>query len=373
MSDQTATGGGAPGQVPQKRLTRWLLGAACFGTFALGFVVLQPHWLPSLSSAAPAETEAVAPPPVAKVKALGEVLPASDLVTVAGPSGADQGRIARILIADGDQVDEGQTLAVLDTEADLKSKLAQAVATESQKRLSLEAKTADLDATERQLSAQIDQLSVALQKAQLELDQKTRLRDSGMYEDAALVDLRLNVQSSAYNLRNTQSQLDRNRVRTPDGHRLDEAIAAADLASATAARATAEASYNDAFIHAPIAGRILDLKGRVGEAIGSEGFAVLGDTSAMTVRAEVYESDIGQVFVGQKVKATSRAVNGSLEGEVTRLGVRITDQTILSTDPAAIVDARVVEVWIRLDAASSLMTADRSGLQVVVEFQPKDN
>jgi HlyD family secretion protein len=306
-----------------------------------------------------------------QVKALGEVLPVTNLVTIAGPTGQDTGRIARIDVAEGDTVEAGQILAVLDTEPLLKAELDQAIANESVKRAALAVKVADLDAQEQQLQAQLDDQQVAQEKAQLELDRRTTLRDTGLYEDSALTDLRLDLQSARLNLRNLQIQLDRTRMRTGDGVRLDEHSALAELESAAAARAKAEADYAKATIRAPISGRVLALFGRVGQQIDSDGFGEIGDTAQMMIRAEVYETDMVEVALGQSVTATSRAFPGQLVGAVSRLGVRISDQSILSTDPAAIVDARVVEVWITLDEASSTAVADRSGLQVTAAFGQK--
>jgi HlyD family secretion protein len=165
-------------------------------------------------------------------------------------------------------------------------------------------------------------------------------------------------------------QLDRSRLRTGEGLRLDVQSAAAELKSATAARAKAEADYAKAYIRAPIAGRVLAVSGRVGQQIGSDGFGEIGDTSRMIVRAEVYETDVAGVSIGQNITAKSRAFDTVLSGQVSRLGVQLSGQSIMSTDPAAIVDARVVEIWIALDEASSRAVMDRTGLQVTVAFAP---
>ena len=92
----------------------------------------------------------------------------------------------------------------------------------------------------------------------------------------------------------------------------------------------------------------------------------------MQVRAEVYETDMPEIRPGQTAQIESRALRGVLSGKVMRRGVRISAQSILSTDPAAIVDARVVEVWIALDPASAPLVADLSGLQVTVTFAGAD-
>ncbi len=350
-----------PASVDARRFRVWGL----IGLLILG---VAGYWYLSPGGGAPPDLAAPVVQAPRQVKALGEVLPVTDLVTIAGPTGQDAGRIARIDVTEGGQVVAGQVLAVLDTEPLLKAQLDQALANEAVKRAVLAGRIADLDAQEAQLQAQIEQQQVALSKARLELDRRTTLRDSGLYEDTALSDLRFDVQSATFALRNLQIQLDRTRLRGPEGARLDEQSAAADLTSATAATARAQADYASATIRAPIAGRVLALHGRVGQQIDSDGFGLIGDTSRMMIRAEVYETDMVEVALGQAVTGTSRAFAGRLIGTVSRLGVRISTQSIMSTDPAAIVDARVVEVWITLDDASSAAVADRSGLQVTAAF-----
>lgn len=362
MRNMTSETGLGPSK--RRRAATWiLLGLLLAGVIAVSFTLSSR--LESETSPAPSvETT----PPSRKIMSLGEVLPVSNRVTVAAPTGQDVGRIASITVEDGATVAKGDTLAVLDTEPLLRAALDQAIADEHAREIALKERTADLDATGAQLEAQVQQLKVALDRAEFELDRMIRLRDNGLYEDNALKDRRFDVDAARFDLQNTQLQLDRNRLRLPGGLRIDEASAKAELDSATAARKRAEADYAKATIRAPIDGRILTIFGRLGEQVGADGFALMGDTSRMLVRAEVYESDIGGIAVAQRASISSRALGRALSGTVSRLGVRISDQSILSTDPAAIVDARVIEVWITLDDASSAATADLTGLQVLVTF-----
>jgi HlyD family secretion protein len=358
-------------QAPKRggRVWRWVLALALAAGAAAGaYVYLGPQ-----TAAVPAGETAAAPAAPRRITALGEVLPVTNRVTVAAPTGQDAGRIAEILVAEGDPVVRGQVLAVLDTEPVLRAELDQAIAEEAARKVALAARTADLDASEGQLNAQVSQLKVALGKAQLELDRMIRLTDTGVYEPAALADRRLDVESARFNLRNTELQLERNRLRVESGLRIDEASAKAEFDAAVAARARAEAEHAKSSIRAPVDGRILAIFGRIGQQIDTEGFAQMGDTAQMTVRAEVYESDVSGVTLGQSAQVTSRALQGELAGAVSRIGVRISDQSILSTDPAAIVDARVVEVWITLDASSSQATENLTGLQVLVTFAPPED
>ncbi|PSB57228.1 HlyD family secretion protein, partial [filamentous cyanobacterium CCP1] len=91
-----------------------------------------------------------------------------------------------------------------------------------------------------------------------------------------------------------------------------------------------------------------------------------GQTHQMNVIAEVYELDINNVQVGQRATMTSHAFSGELHGTVTRTGLQINPQNILSTDPAADVDRRIVEVKIRLDPDDSQRVSSLTNLQVNV-------
>jgi HlyD family secretion protein len=75
----------------------------------------------------------------------------------------------------------------------------------------------------------------------------------------------------------------------------------------------------------------------------------LGDTRQMDVVAEVHESDILKVDVGQPATVSLRNLNEKLQGRVIEVGRVIGRKDVLSSDPVDDTDARVVEVRIRLD------------------------
>jgi HlyD family secretion protein len=113
--------------------------------------------------------------------------------------------------------------------------------------------------------------------------------------------------------------------------------------------ALAEARANRLTLYAPIDGRVLNVRVRPGEEVGSGPILVLGDTTRMRVVAEVYETDIAQVSVGQSATVSSRALPKPINGRVARIGNMVFKNDVLNVDPAARADARVVEVWIDLD------------------------
>lgn len=130
----------------------------------------------------------------------------------------------------------------------------------------------------------------------------------------------------------------------------------------------AKAAFERAHVRAPISGRVITVHARQGERIGIEGVVELGRTDHMFAVAEVYETDIGRVKVGQRATITSPALPTVLTGTVDWVSLRVAKQDTLGTDPAARKDARVVEVEIRLD--DSEVAAAYTNLQVEIEIEP---
>lgn len=147
---------------------------------------------------------------------------------------------------------------------------------------------------------------------------------------------------------------------------VDVRVAAAELAEAEAALGRARADLDRAYVRAPQAGQILDIYTRPGELVSDRGIVELGQTEQMVAVAEVYETDVARVRVGQRAVAHADGVAGELHGTVAEIGRRIGTQDVLGTDPVADTDARVVEVRIHLDAADSKRVAGLTNLRVTV-------
>jgi len=119
-------------------------------------------------------------------------------------------------------------------------------------------------------------------------------------------------------------------------------------------------------VAAPVSGQILLIHAREGERIGPSGLLELGQTQQMYVVAEVYETDIALVHVGQSVTVSSPALTGPITGKVERIGKIIGKNDILDLDPVARIDSRVVEVFILLDSSEAVSSL--TYLQVDVEI-----
>ena len=151
---------------------------------------------------------------------------------------------------------------------------------------------------------------------------------------------------------------------------VDVDLAQADVKSAVTAIKQAKADQELTYIKSPIDGKILKIHAKTGEVISSTGFAEIGKTSQMYVVAEVYQTDIQKVRLGQKATITSTAFSGKLQGTVSEIGLQVDKQSIFSLNPNSDTDRRIVEVKISIDnPADSEQVARLTNLQVDVAIQ----
>ncbi|MCX7422779.1 MAG: HlyD family efflux transporter periplasmic adaptor subunit, partial [Planctomycetia bacterium] len=170
-------------------------------------------------------------------------------------------------------------------------------------------------------------------------------------------------------LKSASKELDRLKA----GWVLDREVAKATVKSAEAASGRALASVPvdelekqlqhaksrvaQTVLKAPFAGQVLKVMKRPGEVSNGGAILQLANTSEMHAVAEVYESEIRLVRIGQKATISSPALERELTGRVVEIGVQIYKNDVLDVDPASDTDTRVVEVRILLDdskAAASL-------------------
>jgi HlyD family secretion protein len=146
--------------------------------------------------------------------------------------------------------------------------------------------------------------------------------------------------------------------------------AQAELARAQATARQAQAELGEAYVRAPIAGEILKVHTRAGESPSDKGIVEMGQTSQMVAVAEVYESDVRKIRVGQTatISSESGAFGQSLRGTVSYIGLQIGKQDVLNTDPAADSDSRVVEVKIAIDPTDSHTVSGLTNSKVSIKI-----
>jgi HlyD family secretion protein len=149
---------------------------------------------------------------------------------------------------------------------------------------------------------------------------------------------------------------------------VDVTVAQAEVDRAIAAVAQAQVDLDRAYIKSPINGQILDIFTRPGELVSNDGIIEIGQTDQMYVVAEIYETDISQVRLGQRALIRSDAIASELAGTVAEIGWKIGKRDILDTDPTADVDVRVVEVKIRLDPEDSEKVSRLTNSRVEVKI-----
>ncbi len=146
------------------------------------------------------------------------------------------------------------------------------------------------------------------------------------------------------------------------------AVLEAELAGARAELASAEAERERSRVYSPLAARVLEVHTWPGERVGEQGILEVARTDRMVAIAEVYETDIGRVRLGQRATVTSPALAEPLTGTVEWIALKVDKQDAIDTDPAARKDARVVEVEVALD--DSAAAAGLTNLQVEILIEP---
>jgi HlyD family secretion protein len=317
--------------------------------------------------------EVAAPPPA--VVGLGYLEPASTVVRVgaAGGTGAMAAKIGTLAVAEGEMVAAGQVLATLDTVPRLAAQMAASEAQVRLKRLQFERQRVDLASTLAARRAARDRARAEFVVAKGEYERQRALLSNSVVSrasyDRALRDY-VNEMATGEETDAAFARIAAT-VAGPDGApgmQIDLAVTQAELASAEADLAVARASLAEAIIRAPFAGRILSLKARAGEQIGSDGLLEMGDVAHMRAVVEVYQTDIARVAVDASVLLRADALPVPIRGRVERIGAAVQRQTVVNNDPAAATDARVVPVFVALDAEASRMVAGLSRLQVQAVF-----
>lgn len=350
-------------------------GVAALGLLGLGVAQI----VASRRAASEAELTEVPAPTRVEVVALGRLEPRGEVVRVGGPTGE---RIQRLEVRQGDMVQRGAVLAYLESYDERRAQRDVAAAQLAEAEQRLGATTTFAQAQVREAQSQAEriqspaQFELQAQQAlvrELEADLVQKSQDLRRFEDlyaqgaisqqerdrqrstarqaeeklnnarANLVRLEADLQAS---LRSAQATVQAQEANLP----LSQVQVAVE--SARQNLNLAEAQLERTIIRAPQAGRILRILTLAGEAIGQDGSVLdMGDTSQMFVVAEVYETDVGLVRVGQPAMITSRngAFDETLSGRVAEIGWQVFKNNVLDDDPAANADARVVEVKVQLD------------------------
>ena len=305
---------------------------------------------------------------VGDVLALGRLRPRDGIVAVGLPVGTGDARIERLLVAQGDVVEKGALLAVLDTRLQYEGALENAETTLATRRASLQKMRAQIAVGEAETRALLDSAKVSQVATQSELARARTLRARDVTTEARLEDAQSKADAAKADVARLTATLSRY-TPSEDGKQVDIALAEAELAAAEGAMKQARKDLERAHVYAPRAGTIIELALREGERPPANGLLKLGDTTSMEAELEVFQTNVLRVAVGQSVSIRSGVLGETaLTGRVARIGTLVGRQNVTDDDPAANTDARVLEVIVKLDEASGARAARLVGLEVVARI-----
>ncbi|MEA5472523.1 ABC exporter membrane fusion protein [Spirulina sp. 06S082] len=348
------------------------------------------------------EAPAVALPEIVTVTGLERLEPRGEVVRLSSPSSAEGNRIERLLVEEGSWVRKGETIAILDSRDRLEALLNEArekvrVSQANLNRIQAGAQQGAIEAQRATISriqgdrrtqlaaqeAEIGRLQAELNNAKVEYDRYQSLYNEGAISASNRDSKRLNFDRLQWQLQ--EAKAERDRVASSQQEQLREAratldritevrpvdveVATAELNAARAAVDRAQTDLDRAFVRSPQAGQILKIHTRPGEIIASEGIAEIGQTREMYAIAEIYESDISKIRTGQPAIVTSNAVPEELRGTVEHIGLQVLRQDVINADPSANIDARVIEVRVKLDETSREKVLGLTNLQVTVAIE----
>jgi HlyD family secretion protein len=150
----------------------------------------------------------------------------------------------------------------------------------------------------------------------------------------------------------------------------DVVTARGELRKAEASRERAKQEFNYATVRAPQDGRILKIFAWPGDKVGENGLLEMADTSNMVVTAEVYQSDMSKLQIGQGATITADGFKGSARATLYKVLPQVQKQSTFAGTPGENMDQRVYEVKLRLHPTAKEQTRLRfaSNLQVNVVF-----
>jgi HlyD family secretion protein len=346
--------------------------------------------------------------PVAAVVALGRLEPDGEVIKLSVPNAQDS-RVNRILVKEGDHVQSGQLIALLqgidrrqadvqDAKADVR--LQQATLTKVRqgdaKQAQITAQQATIARLEAQLKTETQQrqaaiasASATLRNAALTYQRRQALQQEGAIAradldtaqrewDTARAELAERQAALQQTLTTVSAEIVQERARLAELREVrpvDLQIAAAQLEKAEIAVQQRQALLEDVQVRAPISGQILRINTRIGEQVNTaQGIMELARTEQMVVTAEIAEIDVGKIHNGQRAIITSEygGFIGEVHGTIAHISLQVGRRSLQDANavnsPTTDSNARVIAVKIRIDPKDNAKVASFTNMQVRVKL-----
>ncbi len=269
------------------------------------------------------------------------------------------GRVEEVLVKVDDKVEDGELLIRLD-DAEARAKLTSAEAQAEALREEREKQFASGREDVRKAEDAIYSAERAVTGARIELDYAISSKRTGSGNEQTVADARKR-------LKDAKERLERERVGFVKAQSKSNLPAPSSAESAVAAARTdvrlVEATLDRTRIRAPSAGTVLQLNAKIGEIVAPSpelSLVVVGDMSALRVKAEVDEGDVAKIKIGQKAFVKSVSHPGKeFEGKVSKLAPTLAQARIGPRGPRRTNDVDVMEVTIDLDGLVPLLPGMR--------------
>ena len=274
-------------------------------------------------------------------------------------------RIERYLANEGDHVDKGQVIAVLDSK-ELVARLRQA---ESDLAVA-QARRVEVAAGSR--SEEVKQAQAVLQRALSEraLSEQELNRMGQLYRDKFVSRATLDNSESAYEVATARVSEAEEQLRLLQAGPRRETLALHDK---QVLQAEADVQYVHSLLDktsvvSPISGILIERYLDVGEVVIPEKpIAVIADTSQLRINAEVDETDAGRLQLGDPVEIKAYAYPGKVyKGRVEEIAHYVGKREIKPNNPAVNLGLKIIQVKIVPLEASPL----KLGMTVDVRITP---
>ena len=290
---------------------------------------------------------AAAPAPSSRIAARGRIETLSEELDLAIGL---VGTLGAVYVDEGDAVKRGQLLAEM-VNGDQQARVTQAEAQVSLRKAEFEKLLHGARPEERRQSvAQVEKTTAGVALAKQELARRRPLAANGISSQQALEQAVSSVQIAEANDNASRAALEL--INAPPRAE-DVVIAQANLMLAEANLNEQQVMLRKTQLHSPVNGVVLRRYLKTGETISIQPLMPIlqvGDTSRIRVRAEVDETEVGQLKLGQPAWATAPAYpNKRFNGVISRIGQRMGRKTVRSDEPTEKNDTAVLDVLIDLD------------------------
>lgn len=278
------------------------------------------------------------------------------------------GQISQVLVREGDAVQAGQPVLIMQS-TDLRARVQQAATAVEAARARLRQAQAghgltgtQVDVEVRRVAQGIPQAEANLHKAEAELAdaRKDYERQKGLFKEGAIPQIRVDQAELRYNvaLRNTEAarsgvkaaretlELARANVRQTEVSGADAAAAAAAVEQAQAALDGAQTDLADATVRSPIAGVVIKRAiepGMTTSAMAGRPLLIVADNRALELSAPLDEKYSQLVHRGATVQVETKVLDHAVPG------------TVVEMVPAADPSTHTVRVRIRINNPNSAL------------------